>query len=254
MLPAIKTPSAELILPVSGAKVRVKAFTVAENKNFIIASETGDKSDILFLVKELLKESVVEGSPDIESYSAPDVIAIFLKCAEISKGKDMILRYRCNNNLASGEGGKCGSIIEVIADLSDYEIERKGDPSADPSKPIELFDGISIKLHYPTLGDAREVAEKKLSPAESIVWTLAKCADAVYDGEEMYSDFTEEEIYDWWMKFPASALSKVEKFFESAPTIKKSVKIKCDRCGYETSVELEALEDFFDSGILESVI
>ena len=39
--------------------------------------------------------------------------------------------------------------------------------------------------------------------------------------------------------------NKVQEFFDNIPKIRKDVEIKCSKCGYDHSITVEGLENFF---------
>jgi hypothetical protein len=258
MLPPLNVPTCEVVLPVSGKKVRLKAFTVKEEKNFQIAVETGDNSDVSFLVKELLKESIVEGEKNPMKYALTDIIVMFLKVCELSKGKIVNLAHRCNNPV---DGNLCGATITTDLDLSTYEITRDSD--IDPKKPIHLHNDIYAVFRYPSLEEINAVldmsydmnnTDESRKKEEDNIRLITGCIDAVYKNDEVFNEYDQQEIYEWFLSFPVSVFAETQKFFNSAPSIKLDFDITCPRCGKTSRIELRTLGDFFESGIFLSLI
>lgn len=158
----------------------------------------------------------------------------------------MDMKYICNNVI---DGNKCGAIIETRIDIKDYEITGK-----QIKKPIKLTGDISVKMHYPTMRNFTESNDFGTSDEERHLWLVVKCIDKIYKGTELFEEFTQEELYEWVQELPLESAEEIGKFFETYPLIKKKITLVCPTCGRETSWELGALEDFFDSGILTRII
>jgi hypothetical protein len=255
MLPVINVPSVEITLPVSKKKVRIKAFTVKEDKMFMLANESKEDKDkdIFFLMREVLKHAIVSGKgkeKDPLEYTSTDCLAMFIKLCEISKGATMDMRYRCRHRV---DGKECGEIVPVDVNVSEYELFSESVKGIDPEKPVELGTGdISFKIEYPTMKLIEGLKDKV---DESMTFELLeKCVKTVYQGTNTFDNFTEKEFSEWFGNLPVTNLSKIMEFFNTMPLIRKEFSFVCPKCGKESKIVLRSLEDFFGLGILRQVI
>ena len=74
---------------------------------------------------------------------------------------------------------------------------------------------------------------------------LTKCIDYVYDKENVYNEFTEDEVKSWVDTLNQSQFEKISTFFTEMPSLKHEVTWKCGGCGEEDSVVIEGLNNFF---------
>jgi hypothetical protein len=253
MLPVINVPSTELELPVSKKKVRIKAFTVKEDKIFILANESGEEKDIFFLIREVLKHAIIDTKSknrDPLEYTSTDCLAMFLKLCEISKGSTMDMKYKCKHRI---DGVVCDEIIPVSVNLSEYELYSEPVEGIEPQKPVELgVSDISLKLDYPSMKLIDELKDEK---SETVTLNIIeKCVKAVYQGKNIFDNFTEKEFSEWFSGLPISNLTKILDYFKTMPLIQKDIKFTCPKCGKESVIKLRSLEDFFGLGILRQVI
>jgi hypothetical protein len=246
MLPTINTPTATVKLPVSGIEVRVKAFTLREDKTMALVRETGGEDDIIAVIGELVKSCVISGGkPDPLDYSDTDLAVIFLKLNEISKGHVHEYKYTCQGTKG---GAKCGTVIPCKVDFNNFKIIGQA-----MTKPIQLSGNVSVKLRYPTLADAAAVKDLPGTEAKHLA-LVARTIERVYSGTELYEEFTQEEISEWLLDFPTSVAGPIADFYKTAPVIRLPMKIECPECGWKMEWELGALEDFFGSGMLAGLL
>lgn len=244
-LPLTIVPSSKVKLPVLGKEYRVRAMNIREEKNLLTAKDAGNSDDILFCINELVK-ACTYGKLDFENLSIPDVIALFLKIVELSKGPICIHNYICHNKV-EGENGlqDCLGKIEVEVDLRNVKFEKpKG------NNLINLSNGIILEMKYPTPEIYKiAIEEAKENPLETQLRVYAYCIKSVIQGETVYNEFTKEEIYNWVLDMNDSVLQKFTDFFNDIPSASLSYEIVCPKCGYKETVTLTNVEDFFTQDI-----
>jgi hypothetical protein len=86
-LPKIDTPIYELDLPLSKKHVRFRPFLVKEQKNLLMAMESGDSKSIEQNVKQVLNNCTVTENIDIEKLPVLDVEFYFLNLRARSVGE-----------------------------------------------------------------------------------------------------------------------------------------------------------------------
>jgi hypothetical protein len=85
-LPKIDVPVYELDLPLSKKHIRFRPFLVKEQKNLLMAMESGDKQSIEQNVKQVLNNCTVTEGVDIEKLPVLDVEFYFLNLRARSVG------------------------------------------------------------------------------------------------------------------------------------------------------------------------
>lgn len=243
MLPKVNSIMGSVKLPVLGKTVRVQSFTLKEEKILVMNSEFGEnENDIYTAVLELVRACLVD-KIDVESLTQTDVIALFIKILEISKGTEVTQVYVCQ---AEKEGKPCKKRIEVVTNLSEYEVVRP--EKADDANIIPVTDSIKIAVEYPTFRHFMEYNQTDDSQGEATIQLFAKCITEVYNGDNVSvrgTDFSEEEIIQWVEGLTTKQLEKFSEFIGTMPYIRKTMEIVCPQCGNKETKDVMSLADFF---------
>lgn len=241
-LPKIDVPVYELELLSSGKKVRFRPFLVKEQKLLLMASQSEDPKDSLNVVRQISKNCIIDNI-DIESLPVFDLEYIFLNLRARSVNEVVNLQYKCNNKIKDekGEETTCGSLEKF--DINLLEIEPIKNPNH--NKKIMLTDNLGIVMKYPTFEIVSNL--KSQTEEEILIELLISCIDYVFDGDQLYytKDVSKEEIVEFIDNLQQKDLEKIQKFFETAPKIKKDLSFNCRKCGYKESIVLEGLQNFF---------
>lgn len=247
-LPTIHITTSAVDLPVTKSSVRVRAMNVREEKILLTAKDAGQQEDVLFAINELVKACTYD-SLDFARLPGPDVIALFIKIVELSKGPKTVHTYICQNEV---EGKKCGGRIDVPVDLREIRFEGG---EVDPL--VRVQDDIQIELTYPNPELVRQamadcVAKDEDGNPDEIEAQLrlfAYSIKSVVTNTQIYTEFTKEEAYEWFLGLPDSALANVTKFFEDTPHAILQYVVACPKCGHSETVTLTNIDDFFTQGI-----
>lgn len=256
-LPLTTIPSSTVKLPVLKKEVRVRAMNIKEEKNLLIAKDVGDVNDVLFSINELVKECTY-GELNFDTLTIPDVAALFIKIIELSKGATTTHSYICRNTITvDGKEHECGQHINVEVDLR--KVKYSG---GNESNLIELPNNIIIELMYPTPEIYKAVIEdstktvmknnalvKEINETEMMLRIYAYCIKSVFQGENTFSEYTREEIYNWLLDMCENVLEKFKNFFNDTPEATLTYDIVCPKCGYKETVTIRGLEDFFTQDI-----
>lgn len=240
-LPLTIVPSSTVKLPVVGKEIRVRAMNIREEKNLLTAKDAGNTDDILFCINELVK-ACTYGKLDFENLSIPDVTALFLKIVELSKGPTCVHTYICHNKV---DGEDCLGQIEVEVDLRNVKFN-----GGKISNLIQLDNNIVLEMQYPTPEIYKEAIDKSNeNPLETQLRVYSYCIKSVIQGENVYNEFTKDEIYNWVLDMNDSVLQKFTDFFNDIPTATLTYDIVCPKCGHKETVTLTNIEDFFTQDI-----
>ena len=238
-LPRIDTPIYELDLPLSKKHVRFRPFLVKEQKNLLMAMESGDSKSIEQNVKQVLNNCTVTENIDIEKLPVLDVEYYFLNLRARSVGEIVENKYRCDNQV---DGSACGNIMETSLNLLDIKIEGV----KENDDVIQLTDTISIKLKYPEFSVINKLS--KLTDVSDIAFEMiADSVEYIFDGEQFYyaKETTTEEMVEFIEGLNQQQFAKIEDFFANLPKLEKKIEMKCSRCGFEHKLDVEGLESFF---------
>jgi hypothetical protein len=238
-LPKIDTPIYELDLPLSKKHVRFRPFLVKEQKNLLMAMESGDSKSIEQNVKQVLNNCTVTENIDIEKLPVLDVEYYFLNLRARSVGEVVENKYRCDNQV---DGSACGNIMETSINLLDIKIEGV----KENDDVIQLTDTISIKLKYPEFSVINKLS--KLTDVSDIAFEMiADSVEYIFDGEQFYyaKETTTEELVEFIESLNQQQFAKIEDFFANLPKLEKKIEMKCSRCGFEHKLDVEGLESFF---------
>ena len=138
-LPKITTAQYELKLPSTGKTVKYRPFLVREEKVLILSLETEDQKQISNAVKQVLKECVLTRGVKIDSLPSFDIEYLFLNIRAKSVGETIELVVTC------GDDGV--TEVPVSVSIDDIEVIKSEDHSVD----VELADGYTVKMKYPSL-------------------------------------------------------------------------------------------------------
>jgi hypothetical protein len=238
-LPKIDTPIYELDLPLSKKHVRFRPFLVKEQKNLLMAMESGDSKSIEQNVKQVLNNCTVTENIDIEKLPVLDVEFYFLNLRARSVGEIVENKYRCDNQV---DGSACGNIMETSLNLLDIKIEGV----KENNDVIQLTDTISIKLKYPEFSVINKLSN--LTNVSDIAFEMiAESVEYIFDGEQFFyaKETTTEELVEFIEGLNQQQFAKIEDFFANLPKLEKKIEMKCSRCGFEHKLDVEGLESFF---------
>lgn len=238
-LPKIDAPVFDLTLPLSQKKIRFRPFLVKEQKNLLMALESGEKETIERNVKQVLNNCTLTEKIDIESLPMVDVEYYFLQLRARSVGEEVENKYRCDNVV---DEQRCGGIMETKVNLLDIQI----DSSEVKNSLIELTDKVSIKLSYPAFSVVEKISN--LESASDIAFEMiADSVEYISDGEQIYyaKETPHEEIMEFIESLNQKQFAKIEEFFANLPKLQKKIQMKCPKCGFDHSFDVEGLDSFF---------
>lgn len=238
-LPKIDTPIYELELPLSKKQIKFRPFLVKEQKNLLMAMESGETESIEKNIKQVLTNCTLTEGVNIDKLPVLDVEYYFLQLRARSVGEVVENKYRCDNTV---DDKVCGNIMETslnILDIGITGLKEGGDV-------IQLTEKISIKLKYPEFSVLKRISNMT-NEVDIAFNMIADSIEYVYNGEQMYyaKETSREELMEFLESLNQQQFSKIEDFFTNLPTLEKKIEMKCSRCGFEHKFDVEGLESFF---------
>ncbi len=234
-LPKIDVPIYELTVPSTDEKIKYRPFLVKEEKLLLIAMESGENSDILRAVKDIV-DACTFNKMKIGNMPMFDVEYIFLQIRSKAVGEVSTLRVLCLDDMKT--------YAKVEVDLNEIEV-RVTDAH---TNKIELSDEMGVIMKYPTVDSFVENKIDDISPA-NMLDVIITCIDKIYDkkGEEVYDakDSTKQELIDFVEQMNTTQFADVQKFFDTMPALSHEITVKNPKTKKESKVTLNGLNDFF---------
>jgi hypothetical protein len=239
-LPKIDTPVYELDLPLSKKHIRFRPFLVKEQKNLMMAIEADDKETIERNVRQVLNNCTITENIDIDHLPVIDVEYYFINLRARSVGEIVENEYICSNLV---EEKPCGGKMNGVLNLLDIQV----DLNPNHKDIIQLTDKISVKLKYPEFSLVNRIADKT-SAVDIIFEIVIDSIEYIFDGEQYYyaHETTKEELKEFVESLNQDQFAKLEEFFDTLPKLNKTLNMKCGKCGFDHSIEMEGLESFFE--------
>ena len=235
-LPKITTSEYELELPSNGKTVKYRPFLVREEKILILALESANQKEITNAVKQVIKECVLTKGIKIEQLPAFDIEYLFLNIRGKSVGESIDLLVTC------GDDGE--TEVGVTVPIADIQVVK----SEEHTKDIEIGDGWTVKMKYPSLSQFIETNfTESADTVEKSFQVISSCIDIVYNKDDMFAaaDCTKKELKEWVESLTSQQFQKIEKFFETMPKLTHTLKVVNPKTRKENTVVLEGLTDFF---------
>ena len=244
-LPKILLMSKEIELPVSKLHATVRAFTVREEKELLLSKDLGDimlENNLLNLIS--LKTEFKEEGKKVDELCLCDVLVLLVEILALSKTSKQDLSFRCGNEIGEGESKhECGTRIPVTIDISSYRINGE----SENGKVIPLSENIGVELQYPRYSVIAPLLSKETITEDDYTNVYVDCIKAVYEGDEMYTDFSREEAVEWFNSLPGECMKTFMEFVEKMPTVVLDYEVKCPNCGNTRKFSAVSVLDFFTS-------
>ena len=237
-LPKIDTPTYTLELPLSKKTVLYRPFLVKEQRNLMMALEADDKDTVERNVKQVLTNCTLSTDIDIDELPVTDIEYYFINLRARSVGEIVENKYVCTNTVGDSQ---CNNKMEVKLNLLEVTVDMPEQPDV-----IKLTETMAIKLKYPRFSVISKLAKKE-SAVEVAFDIMIDSIEYIFDGQQYYYavDSTKEELSEFIESLNQEQFSKLEAFFENLPKIRHHIDMKCSKCGFDHSMDIEGLENFF---------
>ena len=227
-------PIYEVTLPTNGKTYKYRPFLVKEQRNILMASESGSLRDGVLAMIQCIESC----APDIKikDMATAEVDYIFLQIRAKSVGEKTDINLECN---------KCKELNSVNIDLTKVEISGYQENDI-----IELNDNIKLKLKYTTYDDTlkniTDIAEEE-STSNLIFKTLKMSLHSLEVDEEliMFSDESEDEVDKFLNSLNSDQLEKCLNFIRDLPKLQYSSEFNCKKCEEHNQIKIEGFQDFF---------
>ena len=229
-LPEIVTPTYTLTVPSTKKKIKYRPFLVKEQKTLIISMESQDQEQILDAIKTILS-NCINSKVNIDDMALFDIEYIFLQVRARSISEEIEMKVRCPDD---GE-----TEVNINFKVDDVKVFfPKGHKNV-----LKLTDDITLEMKYPNLEYFTKVnfAKQKVDPYDLV----AQCIKRVYVGTEDSGEFTFKEARDWVEGLTNAQFSMIQKFFNTMPTLRHTLKVTNPKTKKVNDITIEGLADFF---------
>ena len=234
-LPKLTTPTYELEIPSTDEKIKYRPFLVKEEKILMMAMESKENADITQAVKDIVSECTFN-KVKIDDMPMFDVEYIFLQIRSKSVGEVSKLKLLCPDDKKT--------YADVELDLNEVKVQV-GD---DHTNKIELTDDMGIIMTYPSIDSFSDSGIQDIN-ASNMIDVIGTCILQIYEqkGEKIYEakDQTKKELTEFIEQLNTKQFQDVQKFFDTMPRLKHTIKIKNPKTKKTSEVTLSGLNDFF---------
>jgi hypothetical protein len=233
-LPKLNVPSYKTTLPSTGKTVNYRPFLVKEEKLLLIATETGEQSELVAAIQNIIK-----GCTDIKDVSALttfDIEYLFLKIRTKSVGESVKVTVVCEDD---GE-----TEVEVEIPLEDIKVHKTRGHKPD----IKLSDEIAITMGYPSIDTFVAMNfDDGTNQVDQVFNMAATCVKTIADTEQVYdcADCSKAELLEFFDGLSSKQFQMIQNFFETMPKLSHTLKVKNPNTGVESEIVLEGLASFF---------
>jgi len=223
-------PKYEMVIPSIGKSVRYRPFLVKEEKNLMIAAESGDNKIVFKALVDTIK-SCVDDDFDANKLTTFDVEYMFLQLRSKSVGESSKIILPCSN---------CEERNDVYINLDEIKIEMP-----EVNKVITLTDDITISVDYPAFS---KILETDLTDgsADAAFALVRACIKSINTEEERIDvkDTSEEELQNFLESMSTEQFEHIKTFIDSIPKLEHDVKFNCSSCSQENNIHVEGVANF----------
>ena len=235
-LPKLTTPTFELEIPSTDAKIKYRPFLVKEEKILMMAMESKKNPDIVQAVKDIVSECTFN-KVELSDLPMFDVEYIFLQIRSKSVGEVSKLKLLCPDD------GVTYADLEL--DLSEVKVQV-GD---DHTNKIALDNGMGMIMKYPTIDSFKDSGIQDIN-ATNMLEVIGACIQQIYEeeGKKTYDskDQTKKELSEFIEQLSTKQFKDVQKFFETMPKLKHEITITNPKTKKDSKITLTGLNDFFE--------
>jgi len=234
-LPKVGYPNYSITVPSTGKNIKIRPFTVKEEKVLLLASDEGDEQGIKDAVCDLLQNCIVSRGVKIKELASFDLEYIYLKVRSISVGNVVEFVITCRDD---GE-----TTTNVSLDLGDVEVQF---PEGHEQK-IMLDDQIGCVMKYPGFDTFVNVAILRKFEEDDVVDFIADSIDQIFTEDEVFdkSTTTKEEFKEFVENMTREQFDKFSKFFETSPKLSHTFEAENPNTGVVSEYTIEGLSNFF---------
>lgn len=238
-LPFNTTPTYNVTIPSTQENVKFRPFLVKEEKALLIAQHSEDQVVMIDTLKNIIKSCTMDKlNPD--TLATFDIEYLFTQIRAKSVGESVDLLFPCD--VDHGEDNEKAR-VKISFDLTKINVEI---PEGH-SKKIELFDDVGVIMKYPSINVIKQLENVNMDDVEAVFNIISSSIDIIYNGSELFhtKEQNKKDIVEFLENLTSNQFNKIQKFFETMPRLRQSVKYTCPVCSLEHNKVMEGLDSFF---------
>jgi hypothetical protein len=234
-LPKLQSQVYELEQPSTGEKIKYRPFLVKEQKNLMMASESGDETQIRDSLAGIISSCTFE---KVDPFNVPmfDVEFLFLRIRGKSVGEKIELNLLCPDD---GE-----TRVKTTLNLEDVGVSQKLGHTSE----ISITDKIKIIMRYPTLNDMVGMSGEKEAGFDEVLSMMKRCIQEVHDEETVHCkvDMSESDLTEFIESLTTEQFQGLADFFDTMPKVAHSIDVTNPKTKKKGEVVIEGIQSFFD--------
>lgn len=234
-LPKLNAPKYKLKLPSDGRTVNFRPFLVKEEKLLLLATETGEQSDIIQAIKDIIVACT--DLKDVNNLATFDIEFLFLQIRTKSVGENVDVRVTCTDDNETE--------VDVSIPLDEIKVIK----NKEHKKEIKLSDEIMVTMGYPSLDMFVKMnfGDENVNQVDQIFEMASSCIETIADPNQVYdcADVPKDELSDFFDQLNSKQFQQVQGFFETMPKLSHTVEVTNPNTKKKTKVVLEGLASFF---------
>ena len=233
-LPKLTYPLHSVKLPSTKKLLNFRPYLVKEEKLLLMAKESGDVTDILRAVKQIVINTCIDPKFNINDITTTDLSYLFLQIRAFSVDNKITQVYKDMEDEKE---------YPFTIDLT--KIEVKQDKEIDHN--IKITKDITLVMKYPTASmyddDHSDISNIKDILNYNII---IKCIDKIFNGSEIHDTKTlsKQELIEFIENLTVKSLENIMEFLNNAPRLEYVIEYKNEK-GNERKIVLNTLNDFF---------
>jgi hypothetical protein len=243
-------PTKKITLPISGAIITIRAFSVREEKLFLMMKE-GSTPQEIFRISVDAMTNCTFGKLECSTIPIADLEYTFLQTRTISKGETQDVYFTCNNRVIdpeSPEGEKkfvqCGTKVKHSIDLTSVQTTALDGYTRD----IRIGKTpLVIRMRNPTVEHIIRSMDAANSD-DSVIKMFKDLVEQVMDTDKgiNFDDFTREDLDVFFDSLPQTTFDSIlEDYWLKYPQLRHLIKFNCPVCGHKEDIQFTGLSDFF---------
>ena len=234
-LPKLNVPKYKLKLPSDNRTVNFRPFLVKEEKLLLLATETGNESEIVVAVKDIIKSCT--DITDVDKLATFDIEYLFLQIRTKSVGESVEVNVTCPDDDETE--------VKVTIPLDEIKVVK----TRGHKKDIKLSSEVAISMTYPNLESfvSMNFGESD-NQVDQIFQMAASCVESISDENQVYdcSTVPKKELLEFFDQLNSKQFGEIQKFFETMPKLSHTLKVTNPNTGVENEIVIEGLASFFE--------
>lgn len=230
-LPKIDLPIMEVELPSNGKKVKIRPFTVKEEKILLVAQESDEPAAEMLAIKQILTNCIIDA--DIEELPVFDMEFLLLKLRSVSV--DNKVEFAITDP-------ETEEAVTLSIDVDEVNIAT----AEGHTNEIKINDDYTLFLKYPNVDSFIRINQLDGTDPLTTYFIMTSCLDYIASEDEIeyFKDYTDKEIEQFMDELPGKTLNKIVNFFETMPRLKHELKYT-NKNGNEQTFVVEGTRSFF---------